>query len=182
MAQFLVRQRQQVYKAFLKVNHSGELAADRIYAGQMFVFRNDPKYSAMIQHMWDQEKKHLEYFSKQILYKRTSTSLLYPLWDVAGTILGVSTAMLGKRAAMACTVAVEDTISKHYDNQIRTLLNDDPKEHENFIENISKIRDDELEHHDTGIANEAEHAVGYNVLSGIITNGCKLAIAIAQRI
>lgn len=182
MAQFLARHRQQVYKAFLKVNHSGELAADRIYAGQMYVFRNDPKYAAMIQHMWDQEKKHLEYFEKQILYKRTSKSLLYPLWDVAGTVLGVGTALMGKRAAMACTVAVEDTISKHYDNQIRELLNDDVKEHHDYIENISQIRDEELEHHDTGIENEAEKAFGYNVLSGIISNGCKLAIAIAQRI
>ena len=182
MAKFITRKRHTLYDTFLRVNHSGELAADRIYMGQMYSLRNDPKYVPMLQEMWDQEKKHLEYFSKEILLKRTSKSLFTPVWDVAGTVLGVTTGLLGPRIAMACTVAVEDTICKHYDSQIRKLINDDTQVHKKFVENLSQIRDDEQEHHDIGIVNEAENAFAYNLVTRIIANGCKLAIQIAQKI
>jgi demethoxyubiquinone hydroxylase (CLK1/Coq7/Cat5 family) len=38
-----------------------------------------------------------------------------------GWALGAGTALLGKEAAMACTVAVEATITEHYNAQIREL-------------------------------------------------------------
>lgn len=44
---------------------------------------------------------------------------------------GASTALLGKECAMACTVAVEESISEHYNSQIRTLMEKDP---ERYIE------------------------------------------------
>ena len=181
-ARYIARKRHAIYDAMLRVNHSGELAADRIYFGQLYSLRNDPKYEPMVQEMWNQEKRHLEYFSKQILLKRTSKSMLTPVWDIAGTVLGVMTGSLGSRVAMACTVAVEDTICKHYDSQIRQLIADDTDEHKELIENISKIRDDEQDHHNTGIENEAENAFAYKLVTSVIANGCKIAIQIAQKI
>lgn len=44
---------------------------------------------------------------------------------------GASTALLGKECAMACTVAVEESISEHYNSQIRALMEKDP---ERYIE------------------------------------------------
>jgi 3-demethoxyubiquinol 3-hydroxylase len=64
--------------------------------------------------MWDQEKHHLKEFEKLIPKYRVRPTLLLPLWDIAGFALGAGTALLGKEAAMACTVAVEDVISDHY--------------------------------------------------------------------
>ena len=181
MAKYIARKRHAIYDTILRVNHSGELAADRIYSGQMYVFRNDPKLAPMIQEMWDQEKGHLEYFTKEMLLRRTRKSFLTPVWDIAGTALGVGTALLGQRTAMACTVAVEDTICKHYDNQIRQLIADDIEKHRDLVDNLSKIRDDEQEHHDTGIEQEAEQAFAYKLVNNIITGGCKVAIQIAQK-
>ena len=37
-----------------------------------------------------------------------------PLWHVAGFALGAATALMGEKAAMACTVAVEETIHTAY--------------------------------------------------------------------
>lgn len=181
-AKYLARRRHALYETMLRVNHSGELAADRIYMGQLYSLRNDAKVAPMIQEMWNEEKRHLEYFSKQMLLQRTGRSLLTPLWDVAGTALGVVTGALGVRTAMACTVAVEDTICKHYDSQIRQLIADDTEQHRQLIGDLSAIRDDEQEHHDLGLVNEAEHAFAYSLVSGIIANGCKVAIAIAQKL
>ena len=43
------------------------------------------------------------------------------------TIPGAGTALLGKEGAMACTVAVEESIAHHYNNQIRTLMEKEPE-------------------------------------------------------
>lgn len=53
---------------------------------------------------------------------------------------GASTALLGKEGAMACTVAVEESISEHYNNQIRTLMEADPERYEALLQ----VRDKSL--------------------------------------
>lgn len=50
---------------------------------------------------------------------------------------------------MACTVAVETVIVEHYNDQLRTLL-EDPETNKELMEVITKFRDEEQEHHDTG--------------------------------
>jgi ubiquinone biosynthesis monooxygenase Coq7 len=47
---------------------------------------------------------------------------------------------------------------------------------------IADFQAEELEHRDHALANGAEQAVGYPVLSGLIRLGCKVAIAAAKRI
>lgn len=80
-----------------------------------------------------------------------------PLWNVAGYALGVGTALLGEKAAMACTEAVETEIGTHYNDQLRVLIDmlsdpelkplmDDEKgELRGLVDTIRQFRDDELE-------------------------------------
>ena len=103
---------------------------------------------------------------------------LLPLWNVAGYALGASTALMGEKAAMACTVAVEKVIGEHYQEQLELLGAD----HKDLKKTISKFRDDELEHHDIGIEDDAESAPGYKIMSKVIELGCKTAIAISKKI
>ena len=51
-----------------------------------------------------------------------------------------------------------------------------------MIDVIKKFRDEEMEHHDTGLAHDAELAPGYQVLSNVIKAGCKAAVYISERI
>lgn len=83
---------------------------------------------------------------------------------------------------MACTVAVESVIGKHYDQQIRELIADDPELHKELITTISQFRDDEMEHHDTGLENDAERAPFYKAFTEVIKVGCHGAIWVAERI
>ncbi|OTF76631.1 coenzyme q10 biosynthesis protein-like protein [Euroglyphus maynei] len=182
MAKYLTRQRKQILDSVLRVDHSGELAADRLHYGLMYVLRNDQQLQPIIQHLWEQEKRHLEYFSKQLVLNRSRKSFLTPIWETLSFGLGITSGMLGQRAAMACTVAVERTITEHYDNQIRQLLKDDLRAHQELIENISQIRDEEQEHHDVGLANDAKKMPAYSLFDAVISNGCKVAIQIAKRI
>ena len=122
----------------------------------------------MIQHMWDQEKHHLATFDKLIPEHRARPTALLPFWNVAGFALGAGTALLGKEGAMACTVAVEASITEHYNDQIRELTSKGSEEHRELIATISKFRDEEQEHHDIGLENDAELAPAYQLLSGSI--------------
>lgn len=164
----------------IRVDHAGELGADRIYAGQMAVLGNG-RMGATIQHMWDQEKVHRAEFEKLISEYRVRPTVMTPVWNVAGFLLGASTALMGEKAAMACTVAVETVIVEHYNDQLRQIM-DSPNVDTKLIEVITKFRDEEQEHHDTGIDCGAEQAPFYKALTEVIKVGCKTAIAISKKI
>jgi len=162
----------------IRVDHAGEYGATRIYDGQIAVFGKNSKIGKTIQHMADQEQEHIDKFNELILEHRVRPTALLPIWNFAGFALGASTALLGEKAAMACTVAVEKVIGEHYQEQL-DLLEDD---HKDLKKTISKFRDDELEHHDIGIEHDAENAPGYKIMSKVIELGCKTAIAISKKV
>lgn len=162
----------------IRVDHAGELGADRIYAGQMAILGTTSK-GPLIQHMWDQEKHHKATFETLINKHRVRPTVMTPIWNVAGFLLGAGTALLGEKAAMACTVAVESVIVEHYNDQLRTLL-EDPNVDKELLDTIKKFRDEEQEHHDIGLKEDAENAPFYSVLSEIIKFGSKRAIEISQ--
>ncbi|XP_065898960.1 5-demethoxyubiquinone hydroxylase, mitochondrial-like isoform X2 [Dysidea avara] len=164
----------------IRVDHAGEYGADRIYAGQLAVLQST-SIGPTIHHMWDQERDHLKVFSKLMVDRRVRPTVLLPIWNVAGYALGVGSALIGKEAAMACTVAVESVIVEHYNNQLRELLHCQPKDSE-LMEVIKKCRDDEEEHHDKGLEYDAEQTPNYWLFTSIIKVGCYGAIWLSERI
>jgi len=168
----------EVLEEIIRVDHAGEYGATKIYNGQIAIFGKNSRLGKTIQHMADQEQEHIDKFNELILEHRVRPTALLPLWNVAGFALGASTALMGEKAAMACTVAVEKVIGEHYQEQL-DLLGDD---HKDLKKTISKFRDDELEHHDIGIEHDAESAPGYKIMSKVIELGCKTAIAISKKI
>ncbi|MEE6497487.1 hypothetical protein FKM82_002753 [Ascaphus truei] len=165
----------------IRVDHAGEYGANRIYAGQMAVLGRST-VGPIIQRMWDQEKDHLKKFTELMIAHRVRPTVLLPLWNVAGFVLGAGTALLGRKGAMACTVAVEESISEHYNNQIRTLMERDPEKHRELLQTIKKFRDEEMEHHDTGLEHDAELAPAYSVLKNVIQVGCRAAVFLSERV
>lgn len=105
----------------IRVDHAGELGADRIYAGQMAILGNGP-LGKTIGHMWEQEKEHRKQFEQLIQQHRVRPTIMTPIWNVAGFVLGAGTALMGEKAAMACTVAVETVIVEHYNDQLRQIM------------------------------------------------------------
>jgi len=162
----------------IRVDQAGELGATKIYSGQLAVFGEKSEIGKKIKHMAEQEQEHIETFNKLIVEKKVRPTVMMPIWNVMGYALGVTTAIMGKEAAMACTVAVEDVIGKHYQKQADDLKNMEPK----LKKIILKFRDDELEHHDIGLKNDAEKTLGYNIFTNIIKTGCKAAIEISKKI
>lgn len=161
----------------IRVDHAGEYGARRIYQGQLAVLGNT-RHGPVLRHMQAQEEAHLVTFSRLIAERRVRPTALLPLWHLAGFALGAGTALLGARAAMACTVAVEEAIDEHYGAQEAALGEDEAP----LRAEIARFRAEELEHRNIGLANEAERAPGYRLLSVAIKAGCKAAIRISERI
>ena len=168
---------QKFMERVIRVDHAGEYGATRIYQGQLTVLGHGKK-ADVLRHMRDQEQRHLETFSDLVVRRRVRPTALLPLWHVAGFALGAMTAALGERAAMACTVAVEEVIDAHYAGQIAAL---DEQESE-LRQTLSDFRAEELQHRDIGLAHGAEQAPGYRLLSAAIKAGCRAAIAMSERV
>jgi 3-demethoxyubiquinol 3-hydroxylase len=161
----------------IRVDHAGEYGAARIYAGQLAVLGRGAK-GDMLRHMQAQEQRHLETFDALIADRRVRPTALLPLWHLAGFALGAATAALGERAAMACTVAVEETIDAHYAGQVAELGDDEA----GLRETVEVFRREEVEHRDTALAHEAERAPGYRLLTAIVRTGCRAAIRLSERV
>ena len=168
-------------EAMIRVDHAGEYGAVRIYEGQLAVLRRRRGAAAnveTIQHMADQEQRHLKTFDRLVNERRVRPTALEPLWRVAGFALGAATAAMGEKAAFACTAAVEEAIDEHYAGQIEALEGKD----ESLQSTVKDFRADEAAHRDTALKHGAEQAPGYKLLSEAIKAGCRIAIKLSERI
>jgi len=169
----------------IRVDQAGELGAAEIYRGQLAVLKNQP-CADLLKKMAEQEQVHLATFDEMVVERGVRPSALSPLWRAAGFALGAGCALLGERAAMATTVAVEEVIEDHYQRQLDALapeLNEESAgENAELQAVIAEFREDELKHRDLALENGAEEAPAYQILSQSVKAGTRLAIWLAERI
>jgi 3-demethoxyubiquinol 3-hydroxylase len=165
-------------KSMIRVNQAGEFGAKRIYAGQLAIMGDRHPAARSISHMAEQEARHLDAFDRIMAERGVRPTVLHPFWNVAGYALGAATAVIGPEAAMACTVAVETEIDLHYSEQLDELGDREPE----LSALIAEFRAEELEHKATALAEGAERAPAYPVMSAVIRMGCRAAIAVSKRI
>ena len=167
----------------LRVDHAGEHGAVKIYEGQAAVFKNSKKTAnsaALVREMAEQEQEHMDHFDAVLIERKIRPTLFAPIWDVAGFALGAGTALMGEKAAMACTAAVEEVIDAHYAAQIDELKekNIEPE----LVKTLEKFRADEAEHRHTALEHGAENAPFYRLMRRVIKTGCETAIKVSERL
>ena len=161
----------------IRVDQAGEYGAQRIYEGQLAVLGNRP-LGKDLKKMAEAERLHLEKFNELLVKRRVRPTALQPLWHLAGFALGAGTALLGERAAMACTVAIEEVIDEHYQKQANYLGQDEA----DLRDTIVQTREDELEHRDIALDEGARDTPFYEPMRFAIKRGAKLAIWLSERI
>ncbi|MGZ8997169.1 MAG: demethoxyubiquinone hydroxylase family protein, partial [Rhodospirillales bacterium] len=167
----------EMIRRILRVDQAGEYGAVRIYEGQLAVL-GETAVGPVIREMAAAEREHLETFNTLLPRRRVRPTLLHPLWHVAGFALGAGTALLGARAAMACTAAVEEVIDDHYARQVAVLGDDEPE----LRDLCERYRQEEVEHRETSLDHGAEQAPAYRALTGVIKVGSRAAIWFSERI
>jgi hypothetical protein len=95
----------------IRVDQAGETGAARIYAGQLAVMGGRHAMAGEIRHMAHQEQRHLDGMNTVMARRGVRPTVFGPFWHVAGFALGAGAALLGPKAAMACTEAVETVIA-----------------------------------------------------------------------
>lgn len=167
----------QLVQRVLRVDQAGEYGAVRIYEGQLAVLGRSP-VGPVIRQMAEGEREHLATFDALLPQRRVRPTLLHPLWHVAGFALGAGTALLGARAAMACTAAVEEVIDAHYARQVAALGDDEPE----LRDLCERTRQEEVEHREISLDYGAAKAPAYKALTGVIKAGSRAAIWFSERI
>jgi ubiquinone biosynthesis monooxygenase Coq7 len=165
----------------LRVDHAGELGAVHIYRGQRAVLgaaKGHERIAGQLEEMEGHEAVHLARFDQLLNEHQVRPTVMTPLWRAAAFTLGAGTALLGEKAAHACTEAVENVIEQHYASQIAELEGRDPE----LAAELSKFRDEELAHRDQALEEGAREAPGYPILSAVIRAGCKAAIKISEKL
>ncbi len=170
-------------KEMIRVDHAGEYGAVRIYEGQLAVFRNLPhkkKITKTLTHMAAEEEEHLARFNTLIAERNVRPTALNPFWHIGGFAMGAVTALMGEKAAHACTVAVETVIDEHYQRQINELAALGTEE--DLKDTIIQFREEEIAHKQQALDNGAEEAIGYPLLSGAIQAICRVAIRTCEKV
>jgi len=161
----------------LRVDQAGEYGARRIYEGQLAVLGGTAA-EAPVRAMAEAEAEHLATFDRLLAERRVRPTALQPVWHVAGFLLGAGTGLMGERAAMACTVGVEEAIVEHYRRQAERL---GPEEAE-LKALLLRYADDEEGHRKEALAHAAERTPGYRPLKRAIKAGTRLAIWLSERV
>ena len=172
---------QKFLEELIRVDHAGERGAIKIYEGQLLALKTikqDNELKDIIEKMKEHEHEHLKYFEKEIQKRKIKPTYLLPLWDVMGVALGFGTAIMGKKAAMLCTAAVEEVIEDHYNKQIKKI-GDGEKDLKNKIE---KFKNDEIDHKNIAYELGATSKGLYSIMNKLIKTGSKIAIKISEKI
>lgn len=165
----------------LRVDHAGELGAVSIYRGQRAVFgaaAGRERITGQLAEMEAHEAEHLARFDRLLTERRVRPTALAPVWRAAGFALGAGTALLGDKAAHACTEAVETVIEEHYAGQAAEIAEREPE----LADELARFRNEELAHRDLAVEEGAREAPGYGLLSAMIRTGCRAAIKISEKV
>jgi ubiquinone biosynthesis monooxygenase Coq7 len=140
----------------LKVNHAGEYGAIRIYRAQALVARRIyPDVVAFLEETLAHEIRHCRLFREAMPERGARPCRAMPLWSNAGYVLGLMTSLLSRQGIWICTAAVESTVHRHLEEQLRFLRDKDAQLHSLIL----SIQQEELAH-----LHHAEQRIATNVL------------------
>ncbi len=146
----------------LKVNHAGENGAVHIYAGQIAIARwTAPHMVVQLRDFCAHEQTHRTIFAAELQRRQRPRCRSYWLCGAGGYVLGVVTALFGRHAIAATTVAVEHVVLRHLQQQLQDLRGMD----EQATCAIEKIIADEQHHHD----HSAHHLQGARFWPAVLT-------------
>jgi ubiquinone biosynthesis monooxygenase Coq7 len=112
--------------ALMRVNHSGEVAAQALYQGQAFVAGNAATREALVE-AGREETDHLAWCSSRIDELGGRTSLLNPLWYTGSFVIGAVAGLAGDKTSLGFVAETERQVVEHLNEHLRLLPHDDSR-------------------------------------------------------
>ncbi|MEJ7668456.1 MAG: 2-polyprenyl-3-methyl-6-methoxy-1,4-benzoquinone monooxygenase [Casimicrobiaceae bacterium] len=145
----------------MRVNHTGEVCAQALYAAQALIAR-DLSIKQQFAHAAREEEEHLAWTQTRLNELNDRTSLLNPLWYAGSFALGVAAGLAGDRVNLGFVVETERQVEEHLTGHMEDLPPADAKSRAI----VEQMRDDEARHGSMAQASGAT-ALPWPVLSAM---------------
>ena len=130
----------------MRVNHSGEIAAQALYRGQALVSR-DPALRAELLQAAEEEHDHLAWCQQRVEELGGRISLLAPVWYAGSFAIGIAAGLAGDKTSLGFLAETERQVAEHLDGHLQQLAEND-KTSRAILE---QMRDDEIRHGDSAV-------------------------------
>lgn len=138
--------------ALMRINHSGEVAAQALYQGQAFASRTDATRTSLMEAARE-ETDHLAWCTERIHQLGGRTSVLNPLWYAGSFTIGALAGLAGDRASLGFVAETERQVVEHLEGHLQHV----PAEDVRTRAIIQQMSADEQRHgHNAMLAGGAE--------------------------
>ena len=127
--------------ALMRVNHTGEVCAQALYAAQALVAR-DVAIKARFAAAAREEEEHLAWTQARLAALGDRVSLANPLWYAGSFAIGVVAGLAGDRASLGFVAETERQVEEHLTAHMDRLPDSDRKSRAV----VEQMRDDEIRH------------------------------------
>ncbi|MEW5788633.1 MAG: 2-polyprenyl-3-methyl-6-methoxy-1,4-benzoquinone monooxygenase [Pseudomonadota bacterium] len=131
----------------MRINHSGEVCAQALYAGQALTARN-PEAARALREASDEETEHLAWCEKRLNELGSHKSFLNPVWYAGSFALGALAGALGDKWNLGFLAETERQVEGHLDSHLDKLPAQDGKSRAI----VEQMKIDEVKHADTALA------------------------------
>lgn len=130
----------------MRVNHSGEVAAQALYHGQALTAKL-PHVRDSMQQAAREEQDHLAWCEERLKELDSHTSLLNPLWYAMSFGIGAIAGLAGDQYSLGFVAETERQVGLHLDEHLQAL----PENDDRSRAILQQMHKDELHHRDQAI-------------------------------
>jgi len=132
--------------ALMRINHTGEVCAQALYAGQAATARSDQVRLEMAEAAREEED-HLAWCAERLDQLSDRPSLLNPLWYAGSFSIGALAGLAGDRWSLGFVEATERQVEAHLDDHLDSLPADDQRSRAI----VARMKEDEARHADMAV-------------------------------
>ena len=156
----------------MRINHSGEVAAQGLYQGQLF-FETEPAMRNYLKTAAKEEADHLMWTEEDLASKGTRKSYFNPIWYLGSFGLAVFMQLQGHKKSRSFLAETERQVQAHLEKHLNMFPQDDNQAQEI----LKKMYEDEGEH-----ANWAENDSSGNEVKEELSKLEKLAMRVMSKV
>jgi ubiquinone biosynthesis monooxygenase Coq7 len=131
----------QLSASLMRVNHSGEIAAQALYRGQALVAR-DPELRAELLDASIEEHDHLAWCQQRAEELGGRVSILAPFWYAGSFAIGMAAGISGDRLSLGFMAETEHQVTQHLEGHLQRLPDKDARSRAI----VEQMRADEIMH------------------------------------
>lgn len=125
----------------MRINHTGEVCAQALYAGQATTAKLESIREEM-EHAASEEIDHLVWCEQRLFDLNSKPSVLNPLFYGASFIIGAGAGLISDKLSLGFVAATEDQVCLHIDKHLEAL----PEEDLRSKAVLNQMRIDEAQH------------------------------------